>query len=109
MNVADKAALLTFAPVVPIQITLVPVITPEPAEIPELCWSRRWYFKKRALTDGGVLAGGVAKEGISTLGGVEAAGRIVTKCTETGSVQFPVVLSKRANAPVTVLFAPVCY
>jgi len=34
MNVADKAALLTFAPVMPIQITLVPVITPEPAEIP---------------------------------------------------------------------------
>jgi hypothetical protein len=34
MNVVDKAALLTFAPVMPIQITLVPVITPEPAEIP---------------------------------------------------------------------------
>jgi len=33
MNVADKAGLLTFAPVVRIQITLVAVITPEPAEI----------------------------------------------------------------------------
>src|SRR6266496_103815 len=40
---------------------------------------------ERTTTDSRVGAGGVAKERVSAAGGVEAAGCVVTECTQTGS------------------------
>ena len=70
-----KQLLFTFAPAVPIQITLVPVVTPEPAEISQSCVG---------------VAGGISKKRPLPM-----------------AVFPPVVLLRRALAPLAVLKLPV--
>ena len=84
-----KQVLFTFAPAVPIQITLVPVVTPEPAEISRAVLESPVVFLEAPITDGGVPAGGVAKEGISAVGGVEAAGRVSPSAARPVAVLEP--------------------
>ena len=87
MNIADKAAVVD-----------VRAITSDTDNV----------SARRNARVGRVPAGGVAKGRVSAASGVEAAGRVVTECSETGScIGAAGSVVKSANTPLAVLFAPV--